>query len=317
MRSLFGSNILVTGGAGFIGSHLVDRLITEGANKVVVVDNMFLGSVDNLIRAIDNGVKLYENNAEDYSFMKYVLTNYKIDTVFNLATKALNYSFVNPVDCFKTNVDVMLNLLELQRERWFKTLCHFSTSEVYGTAIYEPIDEKHPKNPTTLYASGKLSADFILENYVNIYGLDAFIVRPFNNYGPRQNHKGYMAGIIPTTIWRINFRLNPVIHGDGNQTRSLIYVEDTVEATIKLFDKIKPGDCVNVSNSGKHTVKSIVKEIAACMKVDVVPFYTDQRIADVKCHNADISKMKSLIDIELTPFNLGLVKTIQWYMENL
>ena len=153
--SIRGSSVLVTGGAGFIGSHLVDRLIREGARKVVVIDNLFLGREENLSDALRQGAVLYKDDAEIATSLEYIFERHDVDIVFNAATKALNYSFVNPANAFGTNVNVVLNLLELQRRKAFTTLCHFSTSEVYGTAVYEPMDEKHPVNPTTAYAAGK------------------------------------------------------------------------------------------------------------------------------------------------------------------
>ena len=153
---LTNKTILVTGGAGFIGSHLVDQLIQVGVAEVVVIDNLFLGTEENLKDSMASGkVTLYRDDAELTSSLEYIFARHAIDVVFNLATKALNYSFLNPANAFDTNVKVVLNLLELQRRGLFKTLCHFSTSEVYGTAVYEPMDELHPRNPTTTYAAGK------------------------------------------------------------------------------------------------------------------------------------------------------------------
>src|SRR5262245_37753114 len=141
--------VLVTGGAGFIGSHLADRLLAEGAARVVVVDNLFVGDETNLSDALATGkADFYRDDIEIASSLEYIFGRHPIETVFNCATKALNYSFVNPANAFATNVTGVLNLLELQRRGSFRTLCHFSTSEVYGTAVYEPMDEAHPRNPT-------------------------------------------------------------------------------------------------------------------------------------------------------------------------
>ena len=261
-----GSSILVTGGAGFIGSHLVDRLINEEAREIIVIDNMFLGNEANLATAIKQGnVTLYKDDAEFNTSLEYIFSRHSIDIVFNAATKALNYSFVNPSNAFSTNVNIVLNLLEFQRKKAFATLCHFSTSEVYGTAIYEPMDEKHPIHPTTTYAAGKAAADIAVQSYVNMFDLDAFIIRPFNNYGPRQNSEGYLAGVIPITARRILNGQQPEIHGTGEQTRDFIYVSDTVAAILGVYEKMEPGMSVNISTDGQVAIKDVIFEIMDIM----------------------------------------------------
>jgi len=311
------SVILVTGGAGFIGSHLVDRLIQEGAQEVVIVDNMFLGSEENIKDAISKGAVLYKDDIEITSSIDYIFEKHNIDIVFNCATKALNYSFVNPKNAFNTNVNGILNILEHQRKGSFKTLVHFSTSEVYGTAVYEPMDEKHPINPTTTYAAGKAAADLALTSYVNMFNLDAFIVRPFNNYGPRQNHKGYMAGIIPITVWRIMNNISPERHGTGLQSRDFIYVLDTVDAIMKLYQKMKKGESVNISTDGQVSMNDVILKIVSIMDYKGEVVNKQARAADVECHNASNEKVKSMIDYQLTSFEIGLEKTLQWYKDNI
>jgi len=309
-----GSSILVTGGAGFIGSHLVDRLLGEGARLVIVIDNMFLGNEDNLADALCRGALLYKDDAENASILAYLFERYAIDIVFNCATKALNYSFINPRNAFDTNVTVVLNLLEFLRRGAFKTLCHFSTSEVYGTAVYEPMDEKHPRNPTTTYAAGKAAADMAVESYVRMFGLDAFIVRPFNNYGPRQNYRGYLAGVIPITVWRILSGQPPELHGTGQQSRDFIYVFDTVDAVVGVYDRMAAGDSVNISTEGQVTIGELINLICQLMgyKGDIV--HREARGSDVQCHNASNQKIRRMIDFHTTPFADGLEQTIAWYV---
>jgi UDP-glucose 4-epimerase len=310
--------ILITGGAGFIGSHLVDRLLMEGAREVVVIDNLFTGSEDNLSSALATGrTTLYRDDAEFSTSLDYIFEKHSIDVVFNCATKALNYSFINPANAFSTNVAVALNLLEIQRRGGFKTLCHFSTSEVYGSAVYEPMDEAHPKNPTTTYAAGKAAADYAVESYVKMFDLDAFIVRPFNNYGPRQNHKGILAGIIPITAWRILNNIPPELHGDGLQSRDFIYVLDTVDAVIKLYDKMPAGDSINVSTDNQITVADLLPRICHVMGYTGPIIHKPSRKSDVLCHIASNSKIRTLIDYPLTPFEQGLRDTLAWYRANI
>jgi UDP-glucose 4-epimerase len=316
MRSkINGGCVLVTGGAGFIGSHLVDRLLDEGAKEVVVIDNMFLGSESNLEHALSKGVTLYKDDIEIASSVESLFTRHKIDIVFNCATKALNYSFINPKNAFDTNVKGVLNLLEAQRKGMFKTLVHFSTSEVYGTAVYEPMDEKHPIQPTTTYAAGKAAADLALQSYVKMFDLDSFIVRPFNNYGPRQNYKGYLAGIIPVTAFRILKGMSPEIHGTGEQSRDFIFVNDTIDAVIQLYPLMKKADSVNISTDGQISIKNLIHDIALSMNYRGEIVYKPARGADVECHNASNEKVKAMINYRLTPFSEGLSKTLRWYEE--
>ncbi len=316
--SLAGQNILVTGGAGFIGSHLVDRLLADGAEHVIAMDNLFVGSESNLVAAQTTGrLTFYRDDAELHTSLDYIVSRHRIDAVFNCATKALNYSFLNPANAYATNVTVALNLLELQRRGAFKTLCHFSTSEVYGTAVYEPMDETHPRNPTTTYAAGKAAADLAVESYVRMFGVDAFIVRPFNNYGPRQNYKGLFAGVIPITAWRILTGGVPEIHGDGTQSRDFIFVRDTVDAVVKLYAVLPSGDSVNISTDNQIAIAALIPRICRDMGYQGKILRKAPRQADVHCHNAANAKVRSLIEYALTPFDQGLAETLAWYKQQI
>lgn len=314
-ESYKGKTVLIAGGAGFIGSHLVDRMLNDGAKQVLIVDNLFLGSEENIDHALKQGAIFYNEDIECKTSLEYIFDQYDIDIVFNLATKALNYSFVNPSNAFTTNVTGVINLLELQRKGKFRVLCHFSSSEVYGTAVYEPMDEAHPKAPTTTYAAGKAAADLAVESYVKMFDIDAFIVRPFNNYGPRQNHKGFLAGIIPITAWRIHNGIPPEIHGDGNQVRDFIYVSDTVDAVVKLFTILPRGESINISTDNCCSVKNLLEKIINYYGYSGEILKKEERAADVLTHNASNKKISELITYNLTPFEKGLAITLDWYQD--
>ena len=252
MQTIRDKKVLVTGGAGFIGSHLCDGLLAAGAAKVVCVDNFFLGKMENIAEAMkDDRFVLYRDDARNFGVMQAVIEKEEIEVVFNMATIALNYSFFNPFDAYMVNVEIANTLLELLKMKAYQTLIHTSSSEAYGTAQYSPMDENHPTNPTTPYAAGKAAADLMVHSFYKVLGLDISIVRPFNNYGPRQNAEGALAAIIPVTAKRIKDGGMPMVEGDGEQTRDFIYVEDTVRGLIAAYENEKSrGKIINLG-SGK------------------------------------------------------------------
>ena len=149
-----------------------------------------------------------------------------------------------------------------------------------------------------------------------MFDLDAFIVRPFNNYGPRQNSTGALAGIVPLTACRIMNGIAPEIHGDGQQSRDFIHVNDTVDAVIKLYQVLNAGESVNISTDNPVTVASLIEMICAEMDYDGEIFCKPGRKSDVSCHVASNAKLRNLIDFSVTPFQDGLKATIDWYRRN-
>jgi UDP-glucose 4-epimerase len=318
MKAWQGKRFLVTGGAGFIGSHLVDSLLAEGAEHVAVVDNFFLGKESNLSQAQENykdKIKIYREDAAEFSSMDAVCNAEKPDVVFNLATKALLYSFFNPPGAYRVNVDIAENFGELLRKKVFGKLVHISTSEVYGTARQNSMAEDHPLLAETSYAAGKAAADLLLTSYVNMFDLDITIVRPFNNYGPRQN-EGALAAVIPETIKRIRSGQEPFIEGDGQQTRDFIYVGDTVKHLLHLSSLPEArGKTFNLGSGKETAIKSIIESLSKTMtysgKIKMLP----ERPADVRRHCANIDFAKKLLgEISLTSLEDGLNQTVNWYL---
>ena len=314
--SLKNKNIMVVGGAGFIGSHLVDHIISKKPSNLIVVDNFFLGKRENLHAAkkIFPKLKIYNQDASKYNSVEKIIKKEKINVVFNLATKALGYSFVDPDDAYMVNVNIVSVLLQLLHKNKYDTLIHFSSSEAYGSAKFIPISENHPLDPTTLYAAGKASADLMVNSYYHTYKLDVAIVRPFNTYGPRQNEGSY-AGVIPITIKRILSGKSPVLEGDGNQTRDFIYVKEVVKAAIKIYENTQTrGKVINVAYGKEVPLKEIFKSITNALGYTGGLLKKPPRLADVRRHQADISLAKKIINFKPEiDLEKGLVLTVEFY----
>lgn len=312
--------ILVVGGAGFIGSHLVDRLAEEQPCKLLVVDNLFLGREENLdeARLVYPNLQFHKIDASNGSILRELIRQEKINVVFNLATKALGYSFDNPTDAFHVNVLIIEHLLEALRLGEIQHLIHFSSSEVYGSALHIPMREDHPLLPQTPYAAGKASADLLIRSYQESFGLKVLILRPFNNYGPRQN-KGLYAGVIPLTIDRLRKKQAPVIHGNGFQTRDFLYVKDTARIAVTLAkEKNLAGRVINLGTGRESTIREIVESLGQIANYKGSIKTTAPRPGDVLRHCADISILKSIIDkLSLLPLTEGLKATWEWYAKQL
>jgi len=312
-----GGRFVVTGGAGFIGSHLVDELLAKGAARVAVVDSFFLGKDENLEDAVKkhgDRLQVYRDDASDLLLMGAVLDAEKPDTIFNMATKALAYSFFNPAGALNVNVNLALTCLELLRKGAYGRLIHVSSSEVYGSAQTVSMDEAHPLLAETTYAAGKAAADLAVRSYVRMFGSEAIIVRPFNNYGLRQNTQTYGA-VIPLTVRRILSGGRPIIEGTGEQTRDFIYVLDTVDAILRLATADLPkGTEVNVGSGHETTIGGLIETICKVMDYKGEIDRRPERSADVRRHCANVTKAEGLIGkCEKTTLEQGLNDTIAWY----
>ena len=319
MPDIYGKNVLVTGGAGFIGSHLCDELINRGANKVVCVDNFFLGKMENIADARKHeSFILYRDDCRHFGVMQSVMEKEQIEVVFNMATIALNYSFFNPFDAYMVNVEIANTLLELLKVGAYRTLIHTSSSEAYGTAQYSPMDENHPTNPTTPYAAGKAAADLMVHSFYKVLGLDISIVRPFNNYGPRQNAIGSLAAIIPATARRIKEGGMPVVEGDGEQTRDFIYVKDTVRALILAYEKeASRGKIINLGSGQGISVNALLGMICDHFGYTGEWEHRPARKSDVRNLCADSKLAREILDFEPEiEFEEGIKETLCWYEEN-
>jgi|APFre7841882590_1041340.scaffolds.fasta_scaffold11688_1 UDP-glucose 4-epimerase len=308
--------LLVVGGAGFVGSHLVDVLVEQGAEKVVVVDNMFLGKMENLSWARQNGnVVVYKEDARYLTALENIIEREKPEVIFNLAVKCLPYGFVDPEGSFMTGVEIAHNLANLLRKRKYERLLHFSSSEAYGTAVKVPMDENHPLNPNSPYGAGKAAADLFLLSYYKLFDLEISILRPFNLYGERQNMQAY-AAVVPVTIWRILNGQRPILEGDGLQTRDFTYVKDVAEIALKMMECDKTlGRIVNTGQGKETDIKTVVSMI--CDELNYPLDKIDQkppRPSDVRRLLADTTLARKLLGYSAkTSLEEGIKLTIDWF----
>lgn len=319
-RTLKGKHVLVTGGAGFIGSHLVDRLISEGVGQLTVFDNFFLGKQANLAEAYARMPDLnvmHVDASDNQAVRKALISLSTIDVVFDLAVIPLNTSLKYPQYSFETTVLITSIFCELLREGHFETLLHFSSSEAYGSAKTVPMSEDHPLDPHTPYAAGKAAGDYLIRSYVTTFGVDALVVRPFNNYGPRQTDQQY-SPIIPRMLRCVFEDQIFSIFGDGQQTRDYIYVTDTVRAVLDLYKHFRGnGLVVNIGSGQELSVVDLKTKIERILGQEVPSQYLDSRPGDVRRHRADITLLKSLIDFEPeVSIDEGLARTIEFYRDH-
>jgi|SRR5579885_3668095 UDP-glucose 4-epimerase len=318
-RSVAGKHVLVTGGAGFIGSHLVDMLIQSGAGDLTVVDNFFLGKEENLAdaRRIWPDLRVLRLDASDDQALEQAFSSIpQVDVVFDLAVIPLPTSLEQPKWCFDTNVRITSALCELLRAGRFETLTHFSSSEAYGSARFVPMTEDHPLDPLTPYAASKAGSDHLVRTYAATFGVDAVVVRPFNNYGPRQNDQQY-AGIIPTLLRNAFEGRVSTIFGNGKQTRDYIYATDTARAALQLYAHPESrGKVVNIGSGKEISMLELIARLEHILGRSIPYEHRDPRPGDVRRHAADITLLQQLINFEpQVSLDDGLERTVAFYRE--
>jgi len=321
MNSLKNKNVLVTGGAGFIGSHLVDRIIQENPKQIHVVDNFFLGKEENLNEAVTErpDMEIFRLDASDLAAMRDLVEEKQIEVVFNLAVIPLPTSLKYPVWTVNVNIGIALTFCELARTNGIETLIHSSSSEAYGSAVTFPMSEDHPLQPKTPYAASKLAGDELVLSYVRTFGIDAAVVRPFNNYGPRQN-PGRYAGIIPIVVRKLMHNQPIEIFGDGEQTRDYIFVKETAEGFIKVYQHDQSrGKVLNIATGKEITINDLVAKLLEILgKPDHPVVHVEERIGDVRRHCGGIDRARDLIGFSPSVMpEEGLLETTLWYRKRL
>lgn len=318
---LKGKKVLITGSEGFIGSHLTERLVEIGADVTALVQyNSFnnWGWIDTFSRDVKNNINVVTGDIREYDGLKKIIKGKEV--VFHLAALiAIPYSYLSPMAYVRTNVEGTANVLESCRDYEVEKIIHTSTSETYGTALYVPIDEKHPMQGQSPYSASKIGADKIAESYFKSYNLPVATIRPFNTYGPRQSARA----VIPTIISQILSGKTEIKLGSLTPTRDFNYVKDTAEAFIKVAESDKTiGEVINAGSNYEISIGDTVKKVIEIIGSEIHILCDDERIrpqnSEVNRLWADNTKIKTLTDwMPKYSLDEGIKETIAWIKDNM
>ena len=307
--------ILVTGAAGFIGSHLSDRLARD--NELLLVDDFSIGLRENLdeVQGLSN-VRIVEADICDRERMRELCAG--VDVVFHLAISCLRTSLNQPILSHDINAGGTLSVCLAARENEVERLIYVSSSEVYGSARTVPMDEEHPLQPTTVYGASKLAGELYALAFWRTYQMPVSVVRPFNTYGPREPWQGARAEVIPRFILQLVAGKAPVVYGGGTQTRDFTFVEDTVRGLVAAgaCDELV-GEVVNVARGNEASILHIAELLPPLVGRDVPVVHEAPRPGDVDRHFADVSKARRLFGYEpRVQLDDGLARTVEWFLSN-
>lgn len=315
--ALSGSRVIVTGGAGFIGSHLVDLLLERsGARRVVVVDDLSTGSEERLASAArDQRLELVQADVGQPE--RYAAAMLPGDVVFHLACLGVRHSLHSPWRNHEVNAAGTLRLLSASRDRGAARVIHVSSSEVYGTPREVPLGARHATTPETVYGASKLAGEAYARAFHSTYRLPTVIVRPFNSYGPRSHYEGDAGEIIPRSIVRVLAGEAPLLYGDGSATRDFMYVSDTARAIALLgVTPLAVGRTVIVGTGRELDMRHVCRAILAAVGSSLEPRCLPARPGDVQRLLADGELMRHLTGFQPSVgFEEGLARTVAWFRE--
>jgi UDP-glucose 4-epimerase len=304
---------LVTGGAGFIGSHIVEELLKLGV-KVVSVDNYFAGKRENLA-GLEPRELLHEIECDvtDYEALKPCFEG--VDIIFHEAASKKTICLNDPRRDLEINAKGTFNVLELARDFGVRKIVHASTGSVYGEALYTPQDEEHPLRPTSYYGVSKLAGEKYVQAFAHLYGMNTTVLRYFHVYGPRQESSD-VGGVVPIFIRRLLHGQPPIIFGDGTQQRSFTYVKDVVRANILVA--VHPqaqGAAFNCASGVKITIRELADSLIRLCghEGQLEPLYEDWVPGDIKVFDISNQNLRETGFEFETNWDTGLRETLTWY----
>lgn len=309
---LAGRRVVVTGGAGFIGSHVVDHLARTGAS-VVAFDDLSVGRAENLRGAVRLGAELVVGDVRDREQVRAVLDG--AAAVIHMACDNLRASLGNPRHTHEVNSTGTLETALAAVDAGVERFVYVSSSEAYGTARISPMAEDHPLEPTTVYGASKAAGELYVRGCMTTYGLPSVIVRPFNSYGPREHATGTSGEVIPRFVQRILAGEPPVIFGDGSQTRDFTWVEETAVGIVAAAscDGLV-GEAVNVAFGTPVTIRKVADLLLEVMAAPGLrPDAAEPRPGDVMHHWADVAKAERLMGYRArVGIAEGLERYVRW-----
>lgn len=307
------SRVLVTGGAGFIGSELVRQLAARGS-AVRVVDNLVNGRRENIDELLGNDVELVVADIRDAKSMAPLLRD--VDIVFHLACLGVRHSIHSPVENHEVNASATLGLLNAARSNDVKRFVYVSSSEVYGTARTAPITEDHPTLPMTVYGASKLAGEAYTRAFWETYRYPTVVLRPFNAYGPRCHHEGDSGEVIPKFMLRCLAGKPMVIFGDGTQTRDFTFVSDTAAGILAAgLSTQSVGQTINLGSGKEIQVRELARTVAEVLgRPHAEVTHVEPRPGDVLRLLADSSTAKKLLGFQPSvSLRDGLAHLRDWY----
>lgn len=305
-------NILITGGLGFIGSHIADKLIEN--NNITIIDNQSTGHLKNLKNPNHENLNIITQDICNTNFDDITRD---IDYIFHLAAMAnVPLSVKYPIKCSEINLNSTIKLLKSAADNDVKKVIFSSSSSVYGTNGNMPLKETEDLRPISPYAASKASCELYLKSFYESYDLNYTSLRYFNVFGPRQSLNSEYASAIPNFINAILTNTPPVIYGDGEQTRDFIYIDSVVESNIAA-SKSDYNGIVNVASGMTISINELYELIRQLLKSDLKPKYLPKRPGDIKHSHADITNLKKInMEINQNNFKKEIEKTIDWFKTN-
>jgi len=303
---------LVTGGAGFIGSNIVEALARRG-DSVVVLDNLSTGKRENLESFADR-VTLVEGSITDLPSVRNAMRD--VDYVLHEAALAsVQRSVDDPLTSNDVNVKGTLNVLVAARDAGVKRVVYAASSSAYGDTEELPKREDMPSNPQSPYALQKWVGEHYCRVFSDLYGLDTVALRYFNVFGPRQDPSSHYAAVIPIFVTRLLAKTPPTIYGDGEQSRDFTFIDNVVSANLKACEGgPKGGAVVNVACGARFTLNELYRHLGNLLGSDVEPVYEEPRAGDVRHSMADVSRARALLSWQPeVEFHDGLERTVEWY----